>query len=59
MFYAIFLDVDDFWLRRFWLGFDRHYQVEIYNYDKKGNLVSITLDDISSFGIKLAKKYTR
>lgn len=44
----LLLDVDYYWLRRFWLDFDRGYQVEICEFDKKGNLVKTSLDDISA-----------
>ncbi len=44
------LEVDMFWLRRFWLGFDRNYQVLIETEKKE------TKDEVSAFGIELRKE---
>jgi hypothetical protein len=58
------LDVDSFWLRRFWLGWDRGYQVMITAvrsdcfsgsaYESKESK-----DDVSAFGIALWKEMSR
>lgn len=43
---------EDFtWLRRFWLGFDRGYQVMIIHDER-----TETKDDVSSFGIQLSRE---
>lgn len=48
------LGVDNFWLRRFWLGFDRGFQVVIT--DVEGEEIK---DDVSAFGIQLWREVTR
>ena len=51
------LDVDDFWLRRFWLGWDRGYQVMITKSEKDKEIES--KDDVSAFGISLRKEMSK
>ena len=48
------LGVDHFWLYRFWMGFDRGFQIKIVNEDE-----SETKDDVSEFGIALARELFR
>lgn len=49
------LDVDTWWLYRFWVGFDRNHQILIMDEDNK-----ITgQDEISKMGIRIGKKYVR
>jgi hypothetical protein len=52
------LDVDNFWLRRFWLGWDRGYQVKIIRLDDRvdGHKEIESKDDVSAFGIALWKE---
>jgi len=45
------LEVEDNWLVRFWMGFDRGHQVLLIN-DKDKEIK----DDVSAFGIQLAKE---
>lgn len=46
------LECDSHWLIRFWMGFDRGHQVMlISDKDKESK------DDVSSFGIQLAKEF--
>lgn len=49
------LDVDTWWLYRFWMGFDRNYLVQIMDHEMK----IIGQDEISKLGISLAKKYVK
>ena len=45
------LEVDFHWLKRFWLGFDRGYQVMLI-----GDKDKESKDEVASFGIQLAKE---
>jgi hypothetical protein len=45
------LEVDWYWLVRFWMGFDRGHQVLLVN-DKDKEIK----DDVSAFGIQLARE---
>lgn len=49
------LDIDVMWLRRFWLGFDRGYQVMIVN-DKDE---SETKDEVAAYGIQLYREFVK
>lgn len=49
------LDVDTWWLYRFWMGFDRNFLIQIMDDDNK----IIGQDEISKLGISLAKKYVK
>lgn len=51
------LDVDFGWLHRFWMGFDRNYQVMVSEHDKKGNIIAWHKDSVSELGIRFAKEY--
>lgn len=51
------LNVDWSWLRRFWLGFDRGYQVLIIH--EENNKEIETKDDVSHYGIGLYKEFVR
>jgi hypothetical protein len=46
------LDVDHFWLYRFWMGFDRGFQIKVTN--EKSD--TETKDEISESGIALARE---
>lgn len=48
------LDVDAFWLYRFWMGFDRGFLIRVIN-DKDQE----SRDDVSEWGIALAKELFR
>jgi hypothetical protein len=52
-----FLEVDAFWLYRFWMGYDRGYQIlisrDLGSGDKKKTVTK--KDDVSEFGIQLHK----
>lgn len=47
------LGVDAFWIRKFWLGFDRQYQILILDENEK----EIGQDDVSKFGIHVFKSF--
>lgn len=49
------LDVDTWWLYRFWMGFDRNFLIQIMDDDNK----IIGQDEISKLGMSLAKKYVK
>jgi hypothetical protein len=49
------LGVDHFWLYRFWMGFDRGFQILVYSDDDK----TPSRDDISEFGIALYRELFR
>lgn len=46
------LEVDNFWLRRFWLGWDRGYQVLLVTDDAESK------DSVSTWAIALCKEFT-
>ncbi len=48
------LGVDPFWLYRFWMGFDRGFQIQFTDKDDK-----TTRDDVSEFGIALGRELSR
>lgn len=48
---CLLLDVDPGWLYRFWMGYDRNYQIWFTTDDKKE-----IKDDVSSYGISMAKE---
>jgi hypothetical protein len=50
------LGVDHFWLYRFWMGYDRGFQIMIYPDDEKK---TPSKDDISEFGIALHRELFR
>lgn len=52
------LDVDSFWLWRFWMGWDRGFQVLVEHIGKGGHLTS-SEDDVAKLGIRLAKEYAK
>jgi hypothetical protein len=47
------LDVDHAWLYRFWMGYDRNYQILFYSDEERKNA---TKDDVSAFGIAMRKE---
>jgi hypothetical protein len=49
------LDVDHAWLYRFWMGYDRQYQILFTDEEKKTS----TKDDVSEFGINLGRELFR
>lgn len=51
------LGVDHFWLYRFWMGYDRAFQILIYPDDDKKSPPA--KDDISEFGIALHRELFR
>lgn len=53
-----FLDVDSFWLWRFWMGWDRNFQVLVENTSKGGH-TTFSRDEVARLGIKLAKEYAK
>lgn len=52
----LLLGVDHFWLYRFWMGYDRGFQIMIYPDDDKK---PPTKDDVSEFGITLHRELFR
>lgn len=50
------LGVDHFWLYRFWMGYDRNFQILVYPDDEKK---APTKDDVSEFGIALGRELFR
>ena len=50
-----FLEVDSFWLYKFWMGFDREFQIMFF-VERKGKIIKETKDDVSEFGITLTKE---
>jgi len=46
------LDVDHAWLYRFWMGYDRAYQILFFDEEKKTS----TKDEVSAFGIAMRKE---
>lgn len=54
------LGVDFFWLRRFWLGWDRGYQVTLFVVsDCFSGAEREKKDDVSAFGIQLWKEFNK
>lgn len=51
------LDVDAFWLRRFWMGWDREHHVTLVIKEKESE--KETKDDVSAFGISLWKEMNK
>jgi hypothetical protein len=51
------LGVDDFWLYRFWMGFDTNYQILISYEDKDSKKNKTKKDDVSLFGIQLSREF--
>lgn len=49
------LGVNSQWLYRFWMGFDRGYQIRILSEDGKTE----TFDDISGLGIQIRKEFLK
>ena len=49
------LDVDRFWLYKFWMGWDVGYQILI-EHEKNGKTY-YTEDEVAKLGIRLAKEY--
>lgn len=47
------LDIDHGWLYRFWMGYDRGYQILFYSDEERKNA---TKDDVSAFGISMRKE---
>jgi len=52
------LDVDSFWLWRFWMGWDRKFQV-LVEHKGKGDHSTFSDDDVAKLGIRLAKQYVK
>jgi hypothetical protein len=52
------LDVDAGWLWRFWMGYDRNYQVMIVT-EEKGKERKESLDEVSAFGMALRREILR
>lgn len=52
------LDVDSFWLWRFWMGWDRNFQILVEN-TAKGGHTTFSRDEVARLGIKLAKEYAK
>lgn len=51
------LDVDPAWLYRFWMGYDRGYQILFYSDDERTDGGrKTTKDDVSAFGIAMRKE---
>lgn len=50
------LGVDPFWLHRFWMGYDRGHQI-YFQKEKNDKVISRKKDDVSQFGIQLAKMF--
>ena len=50
------LHVNDFWLYRFWLGWDRGFLMHFTVLDKNKKEVTL-VDEISQFGIALSRSY--
>lgn len=49
------LGLDPLWLYRFWMGYDRDYQIILIK--DEGDKTTHTKDDVSKFGIFVAKKF--
>ncbi len=49
------LDVDPGWLWRFWMGYDRNYQVMIVT-EEKGKDRKESLDEVSAFGMAFRRE---
>jgi hypothetical protein len=49
------LEVDAFWMQRFWMGWDRGHQVKFYS-EKNGKTYESD-DEVSAFGISLAREF--
>ncbi len=52
------LGVDPMWLYRFWMGYDRNYQVMIITADK-GKDIKESQDEVSAFGIAFRREVFR
>lgn len=52
---CIILDVDTYWLRNFWMGFDRNYQIVML--DDKEKIIG--KEEISKFGISLWRELNK
>jgi hypothetical protein len=50
------LGVDGFWLHRFWMGYDRGHQI-YFQKEKEGKVISRKKDEVSQFGIQLARMF--
>lgn len=55
---AQLLDVDTFWLWRFWMGWTRNYQV-LVEHTGKGGHTTFSEDEVAKLGIRLAKDYAK
>lgn len=53
------LGIDGRWLYRFFMGFDRGYQVTLILEDKESKKKTEVKDDVSEFGIQLWKECSR
>ena len=51
-----YLQVNEFWLYRFWIGWDQDFQIRFTVLDKNKK-ETVVLDAVSQFGIALGRKY--